>query len=43
MARKLLRVLRDRLGDEAKGLRGVLSAEAIAAFIPPGGSDMVER
>jgi len=43
IARKLLRVLRDRLGDEAKGLKGVLSAESIAAFVPPGGSDMVER
>jgi predicted ribosome quality control (RQC) complex YloA/Tae2 family protein len=42
IARKLLRVLRERLGaDEAKGLKGVLSAEAIAAFVPPGGSDMV--
>jgi len=43
IAKKLLRVLRERLGaDEAKGLKGVLSAEAIAAFVPPGGSDMVE-
>jgi predicted ribosome quality control (RQC) complex YloA/Tae2 family protein len=42
MAKKLLRVLRERAGDEATSLKGVLSAEAIAAFIPPGGSDMVE-
>jgi hypothetical protein len=43
IAKKLLRVLRERLGaDEAKSLKGVLSAEAIAAFVPPGGSDMVE-
>ncbi len=42
MAKKILRVLRERLGDEAKSLKGVLSAESIAAFVPPGGSDMVE-
>ncbi|NYT06847.1 MAG: fibronectin-binding domain-containing protein, partial [Methanomicrobiales archaeon] len=42
MAKKLLRVFRERLGDEAGSLKGVLSAEAIAAFVPPGGSDMVE-
>ena len=42
MAKKVLRVLRERLGDEAKSLKGVLSAESIAAFVPPGGSDMVE-
>ena len=43
IAKKLLRVLRERLGaDESKSLKGVLSAEAIAAFVPPGGSDMVE-
>ncbi len=42
IAKKVLRVLRDRLGDEAKSLKGVLSTESIAAFVPPGGSDMVE-
>jgi hypothetical protein len=40
-ARKVLRTLRDRAG-ETKNLKAVLNTDQIAAFVPPGGSDIVE-
>jgi len=41
-AKKVLRLLRQRIGDhDEKALKGVLNTEAVAAFIPPGGSDIV--
>lgn len=43
-ARKVLRILRDRLPEpERKGLAGILNTEAVAAFVPAGGSDIVEE
>ncbi|NTV00750.1 MAG: fibronectin-binding domain-containing protein, partial [Methanoregulaceae archaeon] len=42
-AKKVLRILRERLGeDEMKGLKSVLNTEHVAAFVPPGGSDIME-
>ncbi|MDD1708125.1 MAG: NFACT RNA binding domain-containing protein, partial [Methanoregulaceae archaeon] len=42
-AKKVLRTLRDRAGEEeAKSLKAVLNTDQIAAFVPPGGSDIVE-
>ena len=42
-AKKVLRILRGQLGDEElKGLKAVLNTEQVAAFVPPGGSDIVE-
>ncbi len=43
IARKVVRALRDKLPeDEQKGFKGVLNTEAVAAFVPPGGSDIVK-
>ena len=40
-ARKVVRALREKLPeDEWKGLKNALNTEAIAAFVPPGGSDI---
>jgi predicted ribosome quality control (RQC) complex YloA/Tae2 family protein len=42
-AKKVVRALRERLPeDEWKGLKNALNTEAVAAFVPPGGSDLVE-
>jgi len=42
MAKKVVRALREMLSEsERGGLRRVLSTEAVAAFVPPGGSEMV--
>jgi hypothetical protein len=42
-AKKVLRTLRERVGEEeAKSLKAVLNTDQIAAFVPPGGSDIVE-
>ncbi|MCC7556726.1 MAG: NFACT family protein [Methanoculleus marisnigri] len=42
-ARKVVRALREKLSeDEWKGLKNALNTEAVAAFVPPGGSDIVE-
>ena len=42
-AKKVLRSLRERLGEAgARSLKAVLNTEAIASFVPPGGSDIVE-
>jgi predicted ribosome quality control (RQC) complex YloA/Tae2 family protein len=41
VAKKVLRILRDKTGaDEFKGLRSVLNTDTVAAFVPPGGSDI---
>jgi NFACT protein RNA binding domain len=43
-AKKVLRILRGQLGDEElKGLKSVLNTEQVAAFVPPGGSDIVDH
>ncbi|MBP1928089.1 putative ribosome quality control (RQC) complex YloA/Tae2 family protein [Methanolinea mesophila] len=43
IAKKVLRIIRERLSpQEQKGLKGVLNTETVAAFVPPGGSDLVE-
>jgi predicted ribosome quality control (RQC) complex YloA/Tae2 family protein len=42
VAKKVLRLLRQRVGEEdEKALKRILNTEAVAAFIPPGGSDIV--
>jgi hypothetical protein len=44
IAKKVVRALREMLpGAEQGGLRRILSTEAVAAFVPPGGSEMVEE
>lgn len=41
IAKKVLRVLREKAGgDEVKGLKAILNTEAVAAFVPPGGSEI---
>jgi predicted ribosome quality control (RQC) complex YloA/Tae2 family protein len=43
IARKVLRLLRGKLpAHEQQVLRSVLNTESVAAFVPPGGSDIVE-
>jgi predicted ribosome quality control (RQC) complex YloA/Tae2 family protein len=43
IAKKVLRALREQLKEEdLKGLKSVLTTEQVAAFVPPGGSDIVE-
>ena len=43
IAKKILRMLRERLpAEEVKATKGILTTEAIAAFVPPGGSDAGE-
>jgi predicted ribosome quality control (RQC) complex YloA/Tae2 family protein len=43
IAKKVLRMLRERLpAEEVKATKGILTTEAIAAFVPPGGSDVGE-
>ncbi|WP_298668089.1 ribosome rescue protein RqcH [uncultured Methanofollis sp.] len=42
VAKKVQRALKEKVGEENwKRLRTVLNTEAIAAFVPPGGSDIV--
>ena len=42
VAKKVLRLLRQEINpDEERLLKGVLNTEAVAAFVPPGGSDIV--
>lgn len=42
IAKKVLRKLREALPDaEEKALKNVLNTESVAAFVPPGGSDIV--
>ena len=41
-AKKVLRLLKQKIPEEEeKGLKGILNTEAVAAFVPPGGSDIV--
>jgi predicted ribosome quality control (RQC) complex YloA/Tae2 family protein len=43
IAKKVVRSLRDRLSaDDQKALKFALNTEAVAGFVPPGGSDLVE-
>jgi hypothetical protein len=43
IARRVIRALREKLPEDAwKGLKNVLNTEAVAAFVPPGGSDIAE-
>jgi predicted ribosome quality control (RQC) complex YloA/Tae2 family protein len=42
IAKKVVRILRDRLpAADRGGFRRILSTEAVAAFVPPGGSEVV--
>jgi predicted ribosome quality control (RQC) complex YloA/Tae2 family protein len=42
-AKKVLRMVRERVGaEETRSLKAVLNTDQIAAFVPPGGSDIVE-
>ena len=42
-AKKVLRILREKVPDgEWKAYKSALNTEAVAAFVPPGGSDIVE-
>ncbi|MDD1653504.1 MAG: NFACT RNA binding domain-containing protein, partial [Methanomicrobiales archaeon] len=44
VARKVVRILRERLpADRAREARAVLRTETVAAFVPPGGSEIVEE
>ncbi len=41
VAKKVLRLLRQKVSeDEEKALKGILNTEHVAAFVPPGGSDI---
>ncbi len=41
VAKKVLRILREKAGDdEFQGIKTVLNTDAVAAFVPPGGSDI---
>ena len=43
IAKKVVRALREKLSaDDQKALKFALNTEAVAAFVPPGGSDLVE-
>jgi hypothetical protein len=42
IAKKVLRVLKGKVSpEEEKALKAVLNTEQVAAFVPPGGSDIV--
>jgi len=41
-AKKVLRIMKEKLSDDdVKALKGILNTERVAAFTPPGGSDIV--
>jgi predicted ribosome quality control (RQC) complex YloA/Tae2 family protein len=41
VAKKVLRILKDKFPEEEfKGLKNILNTETVAAFVPPGGSDI---
>jgi hypothetical protein len=41
VAKKVLRLLKQKVSDEdEKALKGILNTEHVAAFVPPGGSDI---
>ena len=42
IAKKILRLLKSKISDEEeKALKGILNTDTVAAFVPPGGSDIV--
>ena len=42
VAKKVLRLLKQKVsGEEEKALRGILNTDHVAAFVPPGGSDII--
>lgn len=42
IAKKVLRLLKSKISeDEEKALKGILNTDTVAAFVPPGGSDIV--
>jgi predicted ribosome quality control (RQC) complex YloA/Tae2 family protein len=42
IAKKMLRLLKGKISeDEEKSLKGILNTDTVAAFVPPGGSDIV--
>ena len=42
VAKKVLRILKQKISDdEVKALKGILNTDHVAAFVPPGGSDIV--
>ena len=42
VAKKVLRILRQKVSEEEeKALKGILNTDHVAAFVPPGGSDIV--
>jgi predicted ribosome quality control (RQC) complex YloA/Tae2 family protein len=42
VAKKVLRLLREKVSEEEeKALKGILNTEHVAAFVPPGGSDIM--
>ena len=44
IAKKVLRILKEKVpADEQRGMKAVLNTEAVAAFVPPGGSDVLEE
>jgi hypothetical protein len=41
VAKKVLRILKEKIPeDDVKALKGILNTERVAAFTPPGGSDI---
>ena len=41
VAKKVLRILKQKVtADEEKALKAILNTEQVAAFVPPGGSDI---
>lgn len=42
-AKKILRILRDQYGDGWKSIKNILNSETVAAFVPPGGSDITDE
>ena len=42
IAKKVLKQLRERFPDDWKSIKTILNAEAVMAFVPPGGSDIRE-
>jgi hypothetical protein len=42
VAKKVLRILKGKFPEEEfKGLKNILNTETVAAFVPPGGSDIL--
>ena len=42
VAKKVLRILKQKISeDDVKALKGILNTDHVAAFVPPGGSDIV--